>query len=104
MNREDRKRIDRLYDLIAAVPFPASGSKSTTIAGLSSYAEDMRQFTPAIQNVLFGMMNLDCKNKELIEDEDYNNPDEMLTAIEKWIDLRKNQQWQGAPADIIKFY
>jgi hypothetical protein len=104
MQKKERQRIGRLYDLIDAVPFPASGTKSTTIAGLGGYAEDMRQFTPAIKAVLLGIMALDCGNKELIEDEDYKNPDEMLTAMELWVNLRSSQQWQGQPVDIASFY
>jgi hypothetical protein len=104
MKRAQRQRIDRLYNLIERVPFPASGTKTTAIAGLSGYAEDMRQFIPAIREVLFAMMAIDCGNPELIEDEDYKNPDEMLAAIEAWVALRASQQWAGQPREIKQFY
>jgi hypothetical protein len=104
MNKKERSRIDRLYDVIEKVPLPISGTRSTTIASISGYTEDMREFMPAVKAVLMGIMAIDSRNEELVEDEDYKNPDELLTAIEKWIAVRNAEDWRTSVLSIMSFY
>jgi hypothetical protein len=45
MNRQEREIIDTV-DRILKIPLPATGSQTTSIKGLASYAADMRELTP----------------------------------------------------------
>ena len=70
MDRKDRSRIDRLYDVVNAVPRIAGGGTATrTASALIGYTQDMELLSIAIKEVLFGIMSIDCGNEELIEDE-----------------------------------
>lgn len=104
MNQKDRERITRLYSIIENIPFPASGSKSTTISGIAGYTQDMREMTPAIIRVLSGMCYESLNNPEFVVDEDYKDPDRMLLAMETWIKRRNQDQWEGRAPELMQFY
>lgn len=93
MNQKDKERLNRLYRIINAVPFSASGSKSQSVAGLAGYEQDMRAFLPAIKETIKGIA---ADGYEWEEGYDYQDPDLMLDALEAWIEKRKLEQWQGA--------
>lgn len=84
-----RKRFIRLWEISNKVPFPASGSHSTTVQGLASYVEDMRIFTPAFSKTMF-MLLLEGFD----EDENFISPDTMLDALNEWIDRRSKVAWE----------
>ncbi len=102
MNKKERDWLSRLYSLAEAVPFPASGTKSTTISGMSSYAEDMRQFQPAYRKALFAVI---CDGIEgLYEGDDYENPEQSLSVLEAWVQARKQANWDSKPLYFNVFY
>jgi hypothetical protein len=104
MNQQDRVRLTRLYSVLSAVPFPASGDQTTTRSGLGGYTMDMREMTPAVTKVMIGMCCASLANPEIVVEEDYKDPDRLLTAIEQWIAVRGKAGWQGVPPEIMTFY
>lgn len=104
MNQKDRARMAELYNIVRCVPFPASGSQSTTIAGIAGYVEDMRELDPWIARLITGI-SLDG-HPELEKGVDYDDPDLIIAAIQEWIKIRKQEQWQtkGLPQRIATLF
>jgi len=48
----EREAIDAI-DRVLSIPFPSSGSQSTTVRGLAGYARDMRQCVPLAQRIIW---------------------------------------------------
>lgn len=102
MNQKDRNRMAELYSIHNAVPFPASGASTTSIAGLSGYTEDMREIHPWITRLITGI-SLDG-NRHLTKHVDYYDPDIVIAAIKEWIEERKADRWQNEFASIDRIY
>lgn len=103
MNKKDRERLGRLYQLIDAVPFASGGTASLTVAGLAGFEQDMKAFIPAVRQAIYGLLVNGFEDWE--EGVDYHDPDLTLDALEAWIEKRKGEQWQGADGDSFKrFY
>ena len=52
VRKQQRDIIDTI-DRILKIPLPASGAQSTTVAGLASYAADMRELVPRGQQLIW---------------------------------------------------
>lgn len=72
----------RSQQALESVPLPAEGTQSTTIAGLSGYAADMRGLKPALFAV-----------KEAFLYREFDEAERILNRIECWIDERKREDW-----------
>ena len=95
----------RLYQIIDAVPFPASGTKSSTAQGMMLYWQDMISFVPALKAVLYGMACEGYDQKyEWQKGDDYDDPDILLDAIEDWIEMRKREGWGDHPYSFDQFW
>lgn len=95
MNATDRQRLARLYSLVDAVPFPASGTATTTAAGLSAYAQDMRYFRPRFKQVLLDMLYEDAaKHSDLSEGKDFDNVEDQIVELEKWVERKQAAGWE----------
>jgi hypothetical protein len=84
---------------MSQIPFPkmGTGTASATVGGYVGYANDMKAIQCAFMNVLFGMASEHNKNNvhaHWIVGEDYDDPDLLLDAIKKWIDMRSEQGWE----------
>jgi hypothetical protein len=94
LNNNDRKRIERVYQLAVAIPFPqfGSGMATASIGGAMTYASDMNEFMPALQSLCLALLS---EGREgLSEGDDYQPPDQLLTALEAWIELRRKADWE----------
>ena len=69
MNATQRKALSDVYDALAC-PFPASGSQSTSIAGLSGYVSDMRKIVPIARRILLHVAVGESESGELQDDLD----------------------------------
>ena len=52
MRKIEREAIDAI-DRVLSIPFPACGAQSTTVSGLATYAQDMRQCVPSAQAIIW---------------------------------------------------
>ena len=102
MNDIDRSRLTRLQAILEAVPFSASGTATTTGYGAIMYEQDMRALRPYIKKAIEGMVLQG--NTWLKEGDDFENPDEMLSIIEAWIEKRKHENWQDASAYSFEYF
>lgn len=94
MRKKDRERLGRLYGALNAVPYPQSGSggQTASIKGYVEYSEDMRELIPWLLRAVMGI-SLDG-DPELAKGTDYDDPDQVLGAIEAWVARRNADQWQ----------
>lgn len=90
--KKSRQRLVALYELSGAVPFPASGSQSTTIAGMSSYVEDMRYFQPRFNNIMMSLLEEEAGIAQ--DDMTFGDPDTLIVALKMWIDQRVQEGWE----------
>lgn len=90
MNRRMDKAMIRLYSCMEGVPLPITGAwaKSADVSGFITYGKDMSVAKPALLTAMFHI-----RMGELDEAE------EILTSLEKWIDMRNKQGWK----DIFPF-
>lgn len=102
MNTNDRNRLVRLQSILEAVPFSASGMATTTGYGAIMFEQDMRALRPYLRKAIEGMVLQG--NAYLTEGLDFENPDDMLSAIEAWIDKRKTEGWQDASQYSFEFF
>lgn len=100
MNSKDRDMITRLYDIIDSVPKPhMDGANTASIVGAFAYANDMREFLPALKRVLLDMCMSDTvsKNAEArdawVIGEDYENPSDRMSKVEQWLGDRRSESW-----------
>jgi hypothetical protein len=103
MKRTERTRIDRLYELIDKVPFPASGTKTQSFIGNVAYVEDMREFLHTIKQTLYGIMVLDAieyYRRTDFDESEYTHPDTLLDALEMWIHQREREEWRESRCTI----
>jgi len=97
VNRTDRKRLVRLKRTIESIPFPhdGSGTKTATLEGFLSFQNDIRAVRGAWGKVIEGML---AENVEgLMRGWDYDDPDLLLDALERWVSERQDSNWERAP-------
>lgn len=95
MNKVDRIRLVRFHALLIAVPFASiHGGSTGPVSGLRGFDQDMRAIRTGLSNVLQGML-LE-KHPDMENGLDYDDPDILLTALEKWVEQRKSDGWQDA--------
>jgi hypothetical protein len=86
MNKRERQLIFRIYEAFRDIPFPKGyGTSTASVAGLSSYASDMRNAQPLIQDALSVLTYYDAP-EEAIED--------AIQELESWIAKRKKEDWR----------
>lgn len=102
MNHSDRKRLNRLQTILEAVPFSASGCAITTGYGAIMFEQDMRALRPYIRKIIEGMVLQG--SDYLTEGEDFENPDELLSVVEAWINKRKAEAWADASQYSIEYF
>lgn len=90
LTRKQLKELARIYQLVSAVPLPASGSQSTTIKAIASYANDMAIFTPMLKRLVSAFMDENCG----VNEEPMFSVDECLEEINEWLEKRRSQDWQ----------
>jgi hypothetical protein len=71
MKRKERKALGMIQQVLSGVRLPAGGTQSTTIAGLSGYAKDMRLVLPGIMRVISTMGGGESYSGELTDDVAY---------------------------------
>jgi CRISPR/Cas system CSM-associated protein Csm4 (group 5 of RAMP superfamily) len=85
MNRTERKRIERIRKILAAVPLPhnGKGGKTASSWGAIAYSEDMRTVLPLINEAILSLTTgLPEYDAELA-----------LTNAEAYITQRAREQW-----------
>lgn len=87
MKQVERELLSEFMGMIDKVPFPASGSQSTTVAGLAGYAADMEQWTPACKRFMYALLVQDF-------DSEGENPKVILETMKGWLRLRDEIGWQ----------
>jgi len=101
MNKSDRNRLVRIQAILEAVPFSASGTATTTGYGAIMFEQDMRALRPFLRKAIEGMVLQG--NEWMVEGEDFENPDELLSKIEAWIEKRKSEGWQNASSYSLEY-
>lgn len=81
-----------LTELLQAVPFPANGSQTQTLAGMVGYVNDMREFRPLLHHWLWALME---EGAGLPENEMmYGTVAETRDELDQWLAKRKAEAWK----------
>ena len=104
MNHKDMSRLERLTRIMDAVPLPSPLTPmDQRNKAAAAYEQDMRAFGPAVKAVLDGMVQerrVHTSGRTPTETElapnGFDDPDLLLDALEKWVDMRRDQNWEGA--------
>jgi hypothetical protein len=93
MRKKDRERIVKLYELAGAIPFPASGSRTTSMAGLGEFAQDMRYFQPKYHTILLAILEEDAGLAG--DDLTFGRADDLIAELQEWVAKRKECNWSA---------
>ena len=55
MKKSEREVLSELYVALSSIPFPAFGTQSSTVLGLSQFTAETRIVLPAVRNVLLAL-------------------------------------------------
>lgn len=102
MNNKDKERLERLGEIMKAVPYSKSGTATQTGVGAIQFEQDMRAVRPWMIKVIQGMLWEGLEGFE--EGWDYENPDLLLTALEEWVRMREAEGWQNAREDSFRWF
>ena len=85
MNKKQSRILYRMHCLLTAVPLPLTGggTQSASMTGFVSFGQDMAEMRPHLDQA-WGYFNFG----------DFRETEVLLSAIEAWIDMRKEQNWQ----------
>jgi hypothetical protein len=85
VNKKQRDILHRMHCLLTAVPLPLAGgsTQSASTKGYVSFGQDMIEMRPHLDEV-WGYFNF----------QEYEKADILLSAIEAWIEMRKEQSWE----------
>jgi hypothetical protein len=85
MKKIEREILHRIRCLNDAIPLPVMGgsTKSAAMTGFASFAQDMAEMRPHIEQVWSHLYF-----------QEYEECNVLLSAIEAWIEMRKGQNWE----------
>lgn len=89
MKKTEREILHRIRCLNDAIPLPIMGgsTKSAAMTGYVSFAQDMAEMRPHIEQVW-----------SHLHFQEYEEAKVLLSAIEAWIEMRKGQNWELSPS------
>jgi hypothetical protein len=85
VNKTEREILYRMHCLLTAIPLPIAGggTQSASMAGFVSFGQDMAEMRPKI-DAAWGLFNF----------KEYDECKVLLSAIEAWVAMRSEQQWE----------
>lgn len=97
MNKLDRERLQRIAKLLDRIPFPHDGGAgpSASLRGMVTFQNDARFFIPRIRRALNDMIfqSIDTPENEIECGVDYDDPNEIIGELERWVDRRNRERW-----------
>ena len=92
MTKKEKNLLFRYKNLLTRIPFPVMGSasQSSSITGFMNYAVDMREFIPAMTQLLDYIL---LSDEPFREEYGFICPEKIIDNIEKWIKLREQSNW-----------
>jgi hypothetical protein len=91
MDKKSIKYLERMYDILNAVPFGEAFKSSNPGIGALQYQNDMRELKPAFLHCL---QCIAMSMQDVFAEDPYYSPEILLTAMEEWVELRKQENWQ----------
>lgn len=85
MKKIEREILYRMHCLLTVIPLPAmrGGTQSASVTGFVSFGQDMEEMRPKLDDA-WALFNF-CE---------YEECKILLSAIEAWIEMRKEQNWE----------